>query len=324
MNAHRPLVPFLCLAGAVLLWGTSFVATKYALTGFSPLAVIFLRMLLASLLLGLVWSRVPKAGRQPGDLKWLGLMCLLQPCLYFLLEGYAVALTSSAQAGMISALVPLLVAAGAYVFLREGLSKRMLVGLGLSLCGVVWLSLGGAADASAPNPALGNLLELLAMCCASGYMLVLKHLSSRYDSWHLTGLQVFAGALFFLPGALATQPAWLADPAAAFASVPGQAWLAVAYLGGVVTLGAFGMYHRAVMSLPSAQAAASINLVPLVAVLAGWVMLGEALAPAQLAACGLILAGVLLGQTRPGKAHTRQAQAGQAQAGTTVTGQAQS
>jgi len=323
MNAHRPLVPFLCLAGAVLLWGTSFVATKYALTGFSPLAVIFLRMLLASLLLGLVWGRVPKAGRQPGDLKWLGLMCLLQPCLYFLLEGYAVALTSSAQAGMISALVPLLVAAGAFAFLREGLSKRMLVGLGLSLCGVVWLSLGGAADASAPNPALGNLLELLAMCCASGYMLVLKHLSSRYDSWHLTGLQVFAGALFFLPGALATQPAWLTEPAAALASVPGQAWLAVAYLGGVVTLGAFGMYHRAVMSLPSAQAAASINLVPLVAVLAGWVMLGEALAPAQLAACGLILAGVLLGQTRPGKAHSRLAQAGRAQASTTEAGQAQ-
>lgn len=306
MKAHRPLVPFLCLAGAVLLWGTSFVSTKYALMGFSPLAVIFLRMLLASLLLGLAWGRVPKAGRQRGDLKWLGLMCLLQPCLYFLLEGYAVALTSSAQAGMISALVPLLVAAGAFAFLREALSKRMLAGLCLSLCGVIWLSLAGAADASAPNPALGNLLELLAMCCASGYMLVLKHLSSRYDSWHLTGLQVFAGALFFLPGALATQPAWLADPAAAFRAVPGQSWLAVAYLGGVVTLGAFGMYHRAVMSLPSAQAAASINLVPLVAVLAGWVMLGEALAPAQLAACGLILAGVLLGQMKPRKAQTRQ------------------
>lgn len=322
MNAHRSLVPFLCLAGAVLLWGTSFVATKYALTGFSPLAVIFLRMLLASLLLSLVWGRVPKAGRQPGDLKWLGLMCLLQPCLYFLLEGYAVALTSSAQAGMISALVPLLVAAGAFAFLREGLSKRMLMGLSLSLCGVVWLSLGGAANASAPNPALGNLLELLAMCCASGYMLVLKHLSSRYNSWHLTGLQVFAGALFFLPGALATQPGWLADPASAaattLAAVPRQAWLAVAYLGGVVTLGAFGMYHRAVMSLPSAQAAASINLVPLVAVLAGWVMLGEALAPAQLAACGLILAGVLLGQIRPGQTQTDMTQSRQ-----TETSQAQ-
>jgi drug/metabolite transporter (DMT)-like permease len=298
MNTARPLVPFLCLAGAVLLWGTSFVAMKYALTGFSPLAVVFLRMALASALLALVWGRVPKAGRRRGDLTWLGLMCLLQPCLYFPLEGYAVTLTTSAQAGMISSLVPLLVAAGAWAFLREALSARMIAGVALSLGGVVWLSLGGAADHNAPNPALGNMLELLAMCCASGYMLVLKHLSSRYDSWHLTGLQVFAGALFFLPGALATEPGWLAEPARALAAVPRNAWLAVAYLGGVVTLAAFGLYHKAVACLSSAQAAASINLVPLVAVFAGWLLLGETLAPAQFAACALILAGVLLGQSR--------------------------
>lgn len=312
MNTERSLVPHLCLAGAVLLWGTSFVAMKYALTGFAPMAVIFLRMALASLIMTLFWGRVPRAGRQPGDLKWLGLVCLLQPCLYFLLEGYAVSLTTSAQAGMVSSLVPLLVAAGAFAFLGEALSARMVVGLCLSLSGVVWLSLSGAAGESAPNPALGNFLELLAMCCASGYMLVLKHLSTRYNSWQLTGLQVFAGAIFFLPAALLSSPQWLADPARALAAVPAPAWLAVAYLGGVVTLGAFGLYNQAVTRLASAQAAASINLVPLVAVLAGWLLLGEALTPAQLAACGLILCGVLLGQmkakaaARPGTADAAQ------------------
>jgi len=293
MNAR--LIPFLCLAGAVLLWGTSFVATKYALTGFAPGALIFLRMTLAGGLMALFWGRVPAARRAPGDLRWLALLCLLQPCLYFLLEANAVRLTTSAQAGMVSALVPLLVAAGAWIFLREALSGRMIAGLGLSLAGVVWLSLSGEAAEAAPNPALGNLLELLAMCCAGAYMLVLKHLSSRYDSWRLTGLQVFAGALFFLPWALASDPAqWLAAPRAA--------WLAVLYLGGVVTLGAFGLYNMAAARLPSAQAAASINLVPLMAVLSGWALLGEKLNAAQAAACALILAGVLLGRTRGAKA----------------------
>jgi drug/metabolite transporter (DMT)-like permease len=309
MNQRPSLIPYLCLAGAVLLWGTSFMAMKFALTGFGPLGVVFLRMALASGLMALAWGRVPKSGRAPGDLKWLALVSLLQPCLYFLLEGFAVTLTTSAQAGMVSSLVPLLVAAGAWAFLREPLSGRMVLGIGLSLGGVVWLSLGGSAAASAPNPALGNLLELCAMCCAAGYMLVLKHLSSRYNSWQLTGLQVFAGAVFFLPGALATEPAWLADPLAAARAVPLPAWAGVAYLGGVVTLGGFGLYNQAVTRLASAQAAASINLVPLVAVLAGWLMLGEALAPAQLLACALILAGVALGQTgaaKAGRAATRQ------------------
>ncbi|OIO03776.1 MAG: hypothetical protein AUJ49_04025 [Desulfovibrionaceae bacterium CG1_02_65_16] len=298
MTPKRTLIPHLCLAGAVLLWGTSFMATKFALTGFSPLAVIFLRMGLASCIMAAAWPHVPRSGRARGDIKWLALLALLQPCLYFTLEGYAVTFTTSAQAGMVSSLVPLLVAAGAWAFLREPLSRRMLFGIALSLAGVVWLSLGGAAAENAPKPALGNFLELLAMCCASGYMLVLKHLSSRYNSWQLTGLQIFAGAVFFLPGALATQPVWLTDPADAASAVPAAAWIAVAYLGGVVTLGGFGLYNQAVARLASAQAAAAINLVPLVAVIAGWIMLDEALAPAQMAACALILAGVALGQTR--------------------------
>jgi len=296
MTQKAPLIPYLCLAGAVLLWGTSFMATKFALTGFAPMTVIFLRMGLATCIMAAAWPRVPRSGRATGDLKWLVLLSLLQPCLYFTLEGYAVTLTTSAQAGMVSSLVPLLVAAGAWAFLRESLSRRMLLGIGLSLGGVVWLSLGGAAAENAPNPALGNFLELLAMCCASGYMLVLKHLSSRYNSWQLTGLQVFAGAVFFLPGALATQPVWLVDPIGAARAVPAAAWIAVAYLGGVVTLGGFGLYNQAVARLASAQAAAAINLVPLVAVLSGWFMLSEALAPGQIAACALILAGVTLGQ----------------------------
>jgi len=285
------LLPFLCLAGAVLLWGTSFVAMKFALTGFTPQTVVFLRMTLASAVMSFFWSKVPRAGRQPGDARWLLLVCLLQPCLYFLLEGYAVSLTTSSQAGMISALVPLLVAAGAWAFLREKLTAQVMAGLVVSLIGVVWLSLSGKAVENAPNPALGNLLELAAMGCAAGYMLVVKHLSSRYNSWHLTGLQAFSGVLFFLPGALSSNPTtWLAAPFVA--------WLAVAYLGGIVTLGAFGLYNMAVVQLPSAQAAASINLVPLVAVFAGWMLLGETLPPAQIAACCVILVGVLLGQKR--------------------------
>lgn len=297
MNSDS-LYPRLCLAGAVLLWGTSFMATKFALSGFSPMAVIFLRMALASVVMAAFWGRVPAARPAPGDAKWLALLCLLQPCLYFLLEGYAVLFTTSAQAGMVSSLVPLLVAAGAWAFLHEPLGPRMLLGIGLSLSGVVWLSLSGQSGGDAPNPALGNLLELGAMCCAAGYMLVLKHLASRYGSWRLTGLQTFAGALFFLPGALATQPAWLVHPLAAAAAVPSAAWLAVAYLGGLVTLGGFGLYNQAIARMPSAQAAAAINLVPLVAVLAGWSMLGESLSPGQAAACVLVLAGVVLGQTR--------------------------
>ncbi|WP_319469090.1 DMT family transporter [uncultured Pseudodesulfovibrio sp.] len=282
------LVALLSLAGAVLLWGTSFMATKAALSAFSPLTVVWLRMTMASFLVLLIRKRIPAPIYEPGDWKVLAFLCLMQPCLYFLLEGYALSLTSSSQAGMISALVPLLVTAGAWAVLKEPVSPTGFAGLLLSIGGVVWLSLGGVADESSPNPALGNLLEVGAMICAAGYMVVMKRLSARYSTWWLTGMQCVAGAVFFLPGGIFSAPdVW--------GSVSKQAWMAVAYLGFFVTLGAFGLYNMAMTFMPAGQAAVAINLVSPVALAAGWLVMGEVLSFSQLLACGVVACGVWLG-----------------------------
>lgn len=288
----RSLLPALCLVAAVFLWGTSFVATKFALTGFAPMAVVFIRMAVGSAILLPFVARIPKPDYRPGDWKYLALLSLLMPCLYYLAEGYALNLTTSAQAGVVSAIVPLLVAVGARLFLAEDVSLRTVAGLLLSLAGVAALSLGGKSAASAPNPALGNTLEVLAMISSAGYMLVLKHLSSRYDPWLLTGLMSAVGTLFFLPGALLSHPAtWLAAPL--------SAWLGAAYLGCFVTLGAFGLYNVAVTKMPASRAAMSVNLVPFVAVAAGWLVLGESLSLLQITGGVVIGAGVFLGESKP-------------------------
>lgn len=279
----------LCLAGAVLLWGTSFMATKTALSSLQPMQVIWLRMAMASLVFLLFWRKIPSPQYRAGDWKVLAFLCLMQPCLYFLLEGYAISLTTSSQAGMISSLVPLLVAVGAWCILKEPLSVYGLGGLLVSIGGVIWLSMGGVADAAAPNPPLGNLLEVGAMVSAAIYMVVMKRLCVRYSTWWLTAVQCIAGTIFFLPGALMS-----GVPSLSAVSV--NAWGAVAYLGFFVTLGAFGLYNMAMTMMPAAKAAMSINLVSPVALIAGWLMLGETLTAMQLAACGVIGFGVFIGR----------------------------
>jgi len=282
-------VSFACLIGAVLLWGTSFSAMKAAMAGFQPMAVVWIRMALGTLVFLPFWGRVRKPEYRRGDWKWLVLLGLFEPCLYFLLEAYAIRYTTSSQAGMISGIVPLLVAGGAALFLKERLPVPALVGLLVSVGGVFALSLVGAPAAGAPNPALGNLLELLAMVCATGYMLVLKRMSTRYDPWVLTGLQSAMGALFFLPGALMSHPAtWLAAPR--------SAWVAAIYLGCLVTIGGLGLYNVAISRMHASRAAMAINLIPLVAVVTGWLVLGERLTPLQGLACAAILGGVILGE----------------------------
>ena len=288
-TAAGPFLPLLLLGTAVLLWGTSFAAMKIALTGFEPMAVVWFRMVVGSAIILPLWSRIPKPNRLPGDTKWLLLLIMFQPCLYFLFEGFALDYTTSAQAGMISAIVPLLVALGAWVILAEKLTRLTMAGLVLSVIGVVGLSLGGESSAQASNPLLGNTLELLAMTSGAAYMLVLRHLSRRYNPWFLTAIQTFAGAVFFLPGALLSHPS-------AWASAPVEAWFGVAYLGGFVTLGAFGLYNMAMSRVAAARAVIAINVIPVVAVITGWILLGESLTPIQFGAGALIGVAIYLGE----------------------------
>ncbi|NDY55731.1 DMT family transporter [Desulfovibrio sulfodismutans] len=292
-NRTASALPTLCLAGAVVLWGSSFVAAKQALTAFAPLALVFVRMALAAAVFACARPLLKPSRPAPGDWKWLALLCLFQPCLYFIFESHALTLTTASQAGVISSLVPLLVTVGARVFFAEPLSARTVAGLFLCLAGVAGLSLGAGGEAEAPSPAAGNLLELAAMACAAGYMLVVKHLCARHDTWRLTALQCYAGAVFFLPAALGA-------PADMWRAANTSAWASAAYLGLGVTIGAFGLYNMAMARMPAGRASMAINLVPPAALVAGVVCRGDTLTPEQMLACAAIAAGVLLG--RPGGA----------------------
>lgn len=288
---RRSSLPLLLLGGAVLFWGTSFVAMKTALDSFQPMTVVWLRMVVAAVAFAPFWRRLPKPDYRRGDWKVLALASLCIPCLYYLGEGFAVRFTTSSQAGVISAIVPLLVAGGAWLLLKEHLTWRGAVAIALSLAGVAMLSLGGVAQESASNPVLGNILELGAMFAAAGSMLSIKHLSSRYDPWLLTGMQAVVGALFFAPLALSGPIAWSA--------VTPVAWGCVAYLGIAVSLGSFGLYNSALRMMPASRAALSVNLVPAVALISGWLIRGESLSLVQLLACAVIIGAVVFAETGP-------------------------
>jgi drug/metabolite transporter (DMT)-like permease len=277
------------LSAAVLLWGASFAAMRVAVQALDPWAVMWLRMILATLLLLPFLPRLAPARRQAGDWRWLLPLVATQPCLYFLLESHALQYTSSSQAGVISASVPLMVAIGARLLLGEPLRRKTLWGLLLALSGVAILtgSAGGAGQGS--DPLLGNALELLAMVCAAVNMVLVKRLSNRYGPWTLTGMQMAAGSLFFLPGlpVLVEAPPSLWTP---------RLIAILLFLGSLVTLGAFGLYNWGMSRLPAARAASFINLVPVAAVVIGWVVLGESLSGLQCLAAGVVLAGVWISQ----------------------------
>lgn len=284
LNLSAPVV---ALTMAMMLWGSSFIALKYAFEIYHPMQVIFLRMFSASLCFLIILPKLSTLDYRQGDWKFMLLMSACEPCLYFILEAEALQHTSASQAGMIVAMAPLMVAVVAFVFIGERVNKQTLLGFMVAIIGAIWLSLSGEKSSHAPNPLLGNALELGAMVCAAFYSVALKHLSSRYSAVFLTALQAFVGTIFFFPFAaytdLPTQIHW-------------QGMGAILYLGVFVTLGAYLSYNYAITRVAVSQAAAYINLIPVFTLVFAYLLLDDALNPSQLVASGVIMAGVVISQ----------------------------
>lgn len=291
------LLPVLAMLAAVVLWGGAFPAMKIAVRELGTWPLMWARMSIAlALLIPFARHLVPQRISRH-HIPLLAGMALFEPCAYFLCETKALQLTTSAQAGVISASMPLMMAVGGWLFLKERVTRHLWGGLALSSLGVAWLTLaGGAATEDAPNPLIGNLLEVGAMFCASGTAICISKLaasgSCRWNPITLTAIQTLCGFLFFLPGApevLSGFDEWSSDTV-----------LALIYLGAGSSLGAFGLYNWSLSRMPASRVGTFINLVPVSAVFFGWLCIGETLNTAQYLATGLIMLGVVVGSRARG------------------------
>jgi len=269
----------------MLLWGGSFVAMKVAVQHLDPWLIVLGRLFLAALAFGPFLLRLPPWPLIRNHLPGLLLMALAEPCFYFVFEAKALTLTQAGQAGVITALLPVMVACAAGFVLGERTSARGFAGLALGVAGAVLLSVFAPEDAYSPDPMLGNLLEMTAMACATVYTLMVKRLAPSFSPMFLTAFQAFTGTLFFLP------VLFISPFPAAFSW---QGLTAVAYMGLFVSVGAYACYNFALSRLPASRAAASVNLIPAFTLILGWLLLGETIQGWQWLGIALIFAGTRL------------------------------
>lgn len=289
-DSRSSYLPTLALLLAMVLWASSFIALKIAFREYDPMVVIFGRMLVASLCFLCIGKRLARSlDYRKGDYKPILFMAFCEPCLYFIFEAKAIENTTASQAGLVTAILPVLVMATASILLKELVSKKAWAGALMAVVGVCWLSAESTPTADAPNPALGNFYEFLAMVCATGYIISLKKLTSRYSPFFLTAMQALVGCVFYLP--LIFLPG--TELPQRFVFLPA---MAIIYLGAIITLGAYGLYNFSLKHVPASRAVVFINLIPVFSVILGWMVLGETLSPAQLVAAVLVMAGVFLSQ----------------------------
>jgi len=251
--------------------------------------VIFFRMLIASFCFIYFIKGFTKYNFTKKDIKLIVLLAFFEPCLYFIFEAKALLYTSASQAGMITSLMPIITAMAAGYFLKEIISKQLIFGSLIAVCGAIWLSVQATTTASAPNPLLGNFLELCAMFCAAGYTIVARYLSSKFSAIFITAIQAFIGTIFFFPFFIYE---FFTVEMNFTSSAIG--WLF--YLGVVVTLGGYGLYNFALTKLDASKASMFIYLIPVFTLILAYLFLNEKLSTVELISSAVILSGVILSQ----------------------------
>ncbi len=285
------IVGFLSLILAMLIWASSFIALKSAMRDLGEFTVIFFRMSTASLCFVYFIKDFIKYKFTKNDIKLIVLMAFFEPCLYFIFEAKALQLTSASQAGIITSLMPIMTAMAAGFFLKEIITKRLLLGSLIATNGAIWLSLQASSTMAAPEPLLGNFLEFCAMICAAGYTIVARHLSKKFSALFITAIQVFIGTIFFFP-------LFLYEYFTTVQNFTNSAIGSIVYLGIVVTLGGYGLYNFALTKIDASKASVFVYLIPVFTLLLAFEILDETLTFMEFVASAVILGGVIFSQTK--------------------------
>lgn len=274
---------------AMLLYGSTFIAMKVVLDDYAPVTMIAIRMLLAALFfIPFLFTTYKNIKIKKNDFKILFIMILAEPCIYFILEGYALQNTTSSQAGIVNALEPVFITLGAAFILKESMPKVAYLGFIIAIIGSVFLSLSAPTTENAPFPILGNFLECFAVILAAISIITTKYLMDKYPPFFLAGCQILGGAIFFtilnyfMYGS--------------FHLCFGLSFFILIYLA-LLTVVTYALYNFSMCSLSASKASPFLYLMPVFAMFFGWFFLDEILTKMQIVSCFVIFFGIYLTQT---------------------------
>lgn len=275
------------LVGMAAIWGINFSVVKYGTQVMEPLAYNALRMSLACVVLLTIAHMRHGRRADAADRRRLLMLGVLGHCVYQVLFIQGITLTRAGTASLVVAAAPALVALVARAYGHEKLPLRALVGIALSIAGVL-LVLSGTISADGSSHIAGDLMILAAVVAWAFYTVLLLPITRRADAVQIAAWSLLGGVI---PLVLVAMPSlWRTE----WAGIAPLTWGAVTYSGLFAMVIAYLIWYRGVELLGPTRTAMFGNLQPIVAVLVAWFMLGEVPTWFQGAGAATVIGGLYL------------------------------
>lgn len=276
------------------IFGFSFIFSKMALQITVPSVLIAARFLTAFFVLSLIALIGPRT-RMPVEFNVLGkplryviLLALFQPILYFLCESYGIVYTSSAFAGTIIALIPLAGILFDVLIMHSKVRRRQVVCAALSAVGVAITTIGAEGMRSS---ALGLLILLGAVAAGALFYVFSKKSGDDFNPLEQTWVMFGLGSVVYVTFALIQCRGHYHEMIFAALGEP-VFIIAVLYLAVLSSVAAFIALNWGTVRVSVSEAAIFANLTTVISIFAGVVFLHESFSLFQLCGAAIIIGSV--------------------------------
>jgi drug/metabolite transporter (DMT)-like permease len=210
----------------------------------------------------------------------------------FLIQFYALSITTVSHAALMVGTMPVILAVGAAVFAHERMDRVGWMALAGSTCGAGLIALGGGAHSKGGATLEGDLLVVVSLLIALFWILINKELMGRHSAVVVTAYGLLMGTAMLMVWV----PVRYGMPPVVGVSL--KAWLALAGSGVLCTATTTLLWNWGMTQVPASQAGVLLNMEPLMGSLLGVLVLGERLGPSAWVGGGLILASAVTLTTR--------------------------
>jgi drug/metabolite transporter (DMT)-like permease len=292
MKNKTNILPILSGILTSSIFGLSFLFSKKALNIVEPFTLLSFRFLVAFTIMTILkLLGIIKINYKGKNIKNLIILGLTQPIIYFIFETYGIQYSSSSQAGLMIALIPIFVTILSAYALKETPTKLQCGFIFLSVSGVIFIVLM-AGSSSSGGSLLGIFLLLGAVLSAAVFNILSRKFSEKFSPMELTYAMMTMGAVFF--NFISIYNHIRANTLAQyFSPLKNRNFLvSLAYLGLLSSIIAFFLINFTLSRIEASKSAIFANLSTIVSIIAGVVLLHESFKLYHIIGSILILIGV--------------------------------
>ena len=292
MNDQRVLKGNLSAFFTIFVWATTFISIKLMLEDFTPIEIMFFRLVLAYCALFAVNPHFIKVINLKEELLFLA-AGLCGVTLYFIFQNTALALTQASNVSVLISISPFFTAILSRLFNKEEqFHSNFFIGFGVSIVGIFLIGFNGNFILKL-NP-LGDLLAILSALVWAMYTLLMKKISTlNYNTILFTRKIFFYGLLLLLPFLNLFD---FQMDLARFSSIPNL--LNILFLGIGASALCYVTWNYAVSVLGAVKTSVFIYLIPIITIIISALVLHEKITPLALLGVFLILIGLYLSERR--------------------------